>query len=224
MICTALGCRARLLYNNKTGMCQKHLNEHRAQNMPRCTECGDRLGKGNKSGLCEHHHHKKLPEKQCGHCGEPLARRSVTGFCQRHYRPRSRVPLELRPQFDFLVRAQRMLPIDALALVMTEQVELPKPSNARPVLASEIIAAVAAELRTSPDLITSASRFSQDVRARACVVQIFRARGMSFPWIGARLGGRDHTTIMNAFDKFEGYAVKMPALRGVVHRVMERAA
>lgn len=224
MICSAPECRTRLLWTNKSGLCQTHYNERRARNVRRCAQCGDRIGKGNKTGLCQRHYQKKRPEKHCGHCGEHLEPRNKCGFCARHTRPRNRVPLELRPQYDFLVRAQKMAPADALALVMSGPVETPKPAIAKPVLASEIIAAVAAELRTLPELITSPSRFGQDVRARACVVQIFRRRGMSFPAIGARLGGRDHSSIINSYRMFDSYADKMPALRRVVERVMERAA
>jgi len=228
MICRAKGCKTRLVYNSKTGLCRDHWNEKRALSLPKCRTCGDRLGKGNKSGLCAHHHHNKRVERDCGHCGEPLSVNSVTGFCQRHYLPRNRVPLNLRPQFDFLVRAQRMAPLDALTRVLAGPVEMPQPSaqpsRTRHVFASEIIAAVARELRTSSDLIISASRFGPDVRARACVVQIFRKRGMSFPQIGRRLGGRDHSTIINAYRNFDRYAIKRPELRQVVARVLERAA
>lgn len=223
--CNHDGCLNRIQPSNITGLCLKHLNERRGAHVQRCRICNDRLREGHKTGQCEWHTKKAVRHRNCAHCDEPIEVRNKTGFCAKHMHPHGRVPAGRRPEFDYLVRGKGMAPLEALAALANGPVLIPvDPPVRNVVLPSEIIAMVAAELRTSPELIKSTSRHSPDVAARACLVQIFRARGMSFPQIGHRLGGRDHSTVIHSYRNFDGYADRFPMMRRVVARVMERMA
>jgi hypothetical protein len=54
--------------------------------------------------------------------------------------------------------------------------------------------------------LTGRSREAVVVRARTALIAILRERGNSFPTIGRLVGGRDHTTIVHLFRKFEASA------------------
>ena len=77
---------------------------------------------------------------------------------------------------------------------------------ARCFIASDLIASVAEAFRMTPADITGDGREQRFVHARAVVVRIMRDRGWSFPRIGRVLGGRDHSTTINAASKFDIYA------------------
>ena len=43
------------------------------------------------------------------------------------------------------------------------------------------------------------------IEARSVAARLLRDRGMSYPHIGRHIGGRDHSTVINAVDKFDIY-------------------
>lgn len=77
---------------------------------------------------------------------------------------------------------------------------------------TEIIIDVCQRLDVSVDEVVSAKgRTGMLIHARRLISAILRYRGKSYPFIGEKLGGRDHSTIINlckkvsmTFDKVEG--------------------
>ena len=80
---------------------------------------------------------------------------------------------------------------------------------------SDIVKGVAVDMGLSVKEVTGRARGAVYVEARAVIATILRKRGMSFPQIGIRLGGRDHSTIINLIDKYPFYLERNPDL----HRV-----
>lgn len=69
----------------------------------------------------------------------------------------------------------------------------------------ELVEAIARAMRVSVDDITGASRFKPEMQARQVVCWVLHKRGQSYSQIGRRLN-RDHTSAMNAVDRFETHA------------------
>lgn len=64
----------------------------------------------------------------------------------------------------------------------------------------ECIRIVAALLGSSYDAVRGKSRHPQALRARWACMAALRHRGLSYPEIGQAMGGKDHSTVMNAVD------------------------
>lgn len=77
-----------------------------------------------------------------------------------------------------------------------------------PQVARELIAEVAADFDIAVDEIVGVRRNLDKVHARSVVVRLLKERGWSLPRIGAVLGGRDHSTIINLYDKRDIYAAR----------------
>lgn len=84
---------------------------------------------------------------------------------------------------------------------------------------SDIIIAAAKLSKFTPEQIKGGQRHKDLVKARFAVCYVARKKGYSFPVIGRRLGGRDHTTIMNAIDKAEVYRDYDPEFARMVDRL-----
>ena len=69
----------------------------------------------------------------------------------------------------------------------------------------DLVKAVAAHFDITPGAVRGHGRKRKLIHARAVVVQILRSRGLSFPTIGRLLGGRDHSTVIHAFEHFPDY-------------------
>lgn len=218
--CQHESCQKRLHWANVTGFCLTHYNERRAANVRRCSQCGDKISASSKSGFCQWHMPRRIKfPKSCAHCDWPIDQKSRTGYCRAHCSPRSRIAPERLHEFDYLIRVKRMSAAEAEREIAKGPVVMPAyeaAPRAKPLLASEIIAFVAKELNTTPQVITSSSRYLPDVAARACVVHILRGRGLSYPAIGRRLGGRDHSTVISSERNYPKYAARFPRLNDVV--------
>jgi len=70
---------------------------------------------------------------------------------------------------------------------------------------SQLIEAVAKAYDIEPDELTSKSRQRHLVEARALIVDTLQKRGWSHPRIGLLLGGRDHSTTINASRNLDIY-------------------
>lgn len=64
----------------------------------------------------------------------------------------------------------------------------------------ECIRIVAALLGASYDAVRGKSRHPEVLRARWACMAALRRRGRSYPEIGQLMGGKDHSTVMNAVD------------------------
>lgn len=69
----------------------------------------------------------------------------------------------------------------------------------------ELVESIAKAMRVTLADITGPSRFGPQMRARQVVCWVLHKRGQSYSQIGRRLN-RDHTSIMNAVDRFESHA------------------
>lgn len=61
------------------------------------------------------------------------------------------------------------------------------------------------------------------IAARAVVYKILRERGLSLPQIGRHMANRDHTTVMNALEKFPYYCKRYPEARAAYELHRERS-
>lgn len=95
----------------------------------------------------------------------------------------------------------------------TIELDLPEPSI---VLPSEIIAAVERAFKLRPNAIVGRSRIDRIAGPRNLVAWVLRQRGNTYPHVGKLLGGRDHTTAINAVRRFETTAT--PELRAFAAR------
>jgi hypothetical protein len=77
-----------------------------------------------------------------------------------------------------------------------------------------LIKSVAFDFDVEPEDILGAARRAHLVDARAVVAKLLKDWGRhSFPEIGQALGGRDHSTVINAVQKFAWYAKRNPLVR-----------
>lgn len=90
-------------------------------------------------------------------------------------------------------------------------------STGKPVLAGEVIRAVAAEFMITPAELIANNRQRIYVDARTAAIRIFRRRGNSYPQIGKRLK-RDHSSIINLDNSFSIRAKRNPLIAEVVER------
>lgn len=67
---------------------------------------------------------------------------------------------------------------------------------------AEITAAVAARFKVKPSDITGDSRLAQFIRPRFAAYAMAREAGYSYPTIAARIGGRDHASVMHGVKRF----------------------
>lgn len=87
-------------------------------------------------------------------------------------------------------------------------------------LVSEIQAATCAHFRCPRSAMTAPSRFVKDVRPRQVAMFLGRRMTkMSFPELGRRFGGRDHTTVMYTVGKIEGMIRRGHDLARDVHAI-----
>lgn len=77
------------------------------------------------------------------------------------------------------------------------------------------------EFGISRDDLVSKRRYDQLVRARAFFVWLLRTLGQqySYPQIGAMLGGRDHSTIINLHRKAIVLRLQVPAFNAACRRI-----
>lgn len=74
----------------------------------------------------------------------------------------------------------------------------------------DVINAVAKRYNLDPSVLTDPDapgmRKAKNVRARYVAMWILHKRGSSYPAIGQRLGGRDHSTVINGIRRIEAMA------------------
>jgi len=76
-----------------------------------------------------------------------------------------------------------------------------------------LAASIASDFDTTADEIIGPSRFRSLILPRLVLTKLCIERGMSCAQIGRKMGGRDHSTILNQRDKFEPYAALYPTIR-----------
>ena len=80
---------------------------------------------------------------------------------------------------------------------------------------SDLIRTVEQMLALPEGSITGPRRLDHYVRARGLVATMLRERGLSYPQIGGKLGGRDHSTVIFAVRRYPDYAAVDPNLERV---------
>jgi len=76
-----------------------------------------------------------------------------------------------------------------------------------------LAASIASDFGTTVDDICGGARFRRLILPRIVLTKLCLEQGMSSKAIGRKMGGRDHTTILNQRDSFHAYAKKYPAIR-----------
>ena len=79
--------------------------------------------------------------------------------------------------------------------------------------ADRMIASVAGSFGLTHKDVVSSARGRRYLCARVVIIRLLRDRGWSFPEIGRRLGGRDHSTVTHANARFEHYCERYPLVR-----------
>lgn len=89
------------------------------------------------------------------------------------------------------------------------------PSNpfVGPFMASNLVKSVAQDFRFSVDEMCGERRHKPFVHARAVVARILKERGWSYPRIAHAIGRADHTTVINAVEKFDIYVRANPQVQ-----------
>lgn len=86
-------------------------------------------------------------------------------------------------------------------------------------VADNIIRKVAMIFGVSSARIKGDERYAALVDARAAVVFLLKRRGWSFSQIGKALGGRDHSSIINIWQKRDIYTVRSEPLQECMERL-----
>lgn len=213
MICTAKGCGQPLTPTNITTLCQKHLFERRAAHLPKCSVCGDKLPRRNKSGKCQHHVRRA---RLCA-CGAKLYRGNKSGQCRGCRYPQTRLPDDLRAQYDDIVAARR-LPVNEAFKVVSEGrgLEFVRPCFLKPrvtIRSADVIRIVSETMLVHPRDIVSRARYGFVIEARAVCAKVMRDAGMSYPQIARRLGASDHSSAIHWVRRYDATAPKRPLMQ-----------
>lgn len=95
----------------------------------------------------------------------------------------------------------------------------PEPIKLLPcVTPADIIARIERAYRAAPGTIVGRSRARRTVTARNLAAYVLRQRGNSLTKVGMLLGGRDHSTVSNALERFEDLAT--PEMRAFAGRLL----
>lgn len=154
---------------------------------------------------------------ECDHHRTPVNTHTIAGVsqCRRCRRQRLRARLRLvairmeTRRINIEIRAKaaqkrrREEAIGKLDMV-AKSIALHRPGNGK-LPATDLINGVAAFFGYTADDLRSRGRKKGLIHARAVVVEILHLRGVSFPIIGRVLGGRDHSTTINAHRNFPLY-------------------
>lgn len=89
---------------------------------------------------------------------------------------------------------------------------------------NDIIDICAKHFGTTREMVLSPIRQTREVRARQSAMFIARRlTGRSYPEIGRRFGGRDHTTVLHADRKISALIEDEPTWQWTIERLTERA-
>lgn len=81
-----------------------------------------------------------------------------------------------------------------------------------------LAASIARQMRVPTEDVLGPHRARKFMLARFVLTKLAIEQGMSCVQIGMKMGGRDHTTILNQRDKFDAYAAMYPQVRAVYER------
>ena len=73
------------------------------------------------------------------------------------------------------------------------------------------------------DELMGPARTKKYVHARSVIYRILRGRNHSLPTIGRLMGGKDHSTVINALAKFDWYCTEDPRVRDAYELLKDRA-
>lgn len=83
---------------------------------------------------------------------------------------------------------------------------------------ADLVRLISADFGSNSTELLGATRTEDLVAARSIIIRILRERGHSFPMIGRLMAGRDHSTVINALNKFDYYAKRDPRVREAYNR------
>lgn len=148
---------------------------------------------------------------KCSICGKPLSRYNDTGQCFHHPDPGKAQRQEEREELR--IRAVAKASRDELTAmaIQTKQESLARRAgekladNEEDEVRQELIFdLVCQEFEVSRDEILQPSRKTLFVEARQVLMYLlYHDTSLSYPRIGERLGGKDHTTVMHGANKIE---------------------
>jgi hypothetical protein len=95
------------------------------------------------------------------------------------------------------------------------------PANGR-IPFHDLIEGVASAFGLTADGVRSKARGKEFIYARCVMVKILQERGASYPVIGRLLGGRDHSTTINAYLMFPTYCRKDPRVASTYEKFKDR--
>lgn len=196
-----------------------------------CVVCDVALRRSVAGDRCEWHPAKGL---MCA-CGQALYPKNLTGLCRECLVLRNGLPMPCHAEFERRVRSGEDFP-DRIAAAMRKRIaeqkrlaaeadaELRARAGVNPAIGipALVIDAMAERLGVSvSDIVAPAGgpRPQELVHARAAVAMVLVGRGYSRPQIGRRIGGRDHSSVINWERKFARYCAVDPRLPGVVRDV-----
>lgn len=177
--CKSQDCRSLVKRRSVTGTCRSCLTKASKANCRHCDKCGAQMYKSAKGSLCRTciNAAGQSRLRDCKVCNEPLLRSNVTGFCFTHMM-----------QHRAAVRAEAAAKVAAA------------PIKHKPYTVSQLIDAASFLTATSRAEICGPSRIRFLFRIRSAIVYLARPHYSTLQ-IGRILGGRDHSTIVNAHGK-----------------------
>lgn len=162
-----------------------------------------------------------LNAKFCA-CGKRLSKNSTTGQCATCRNVSAKIPPERA--LDYLYLARRIGSARAAEVILSgapvPRMRAQNSQRFQPTIqSSQIVAKIACEMEVTTADITGPSRSTACIHARALAIKAMRVRGISYPAIGRRLGGRDHSTIIHAERRFADYAKIDPTMNDILERL-----
>ena len=165
-----------------------------------CIICGEKLYRGSVSDQCQWHVKRG---RECT-CGALIRNENISGLCIKCLRATSSI--KQRDYDEHIARIKKLVKAQPVGISM------------------QVVGYAAAIFNLKRDDITGHRQFHVFVEARCVVVVILRERQFSYPQIGRTLGGRDHSTIVNLYQKFNQWADANPAMRPAVAKIREALA
>lgn len=111
---------------------------------------------------------------------------------------------------------------DDLRLIVEEDFAEPVLAKPRPVLPNEIIEAICRDFGVSVETLMSGTRKARIMLTRRTAMYVLVQRGNSMPQAAARLGLKDHTSVLHGVREFEMSAT--PEMREIAARYVVRGA
>lgn len=163
----------------------------------------------------------------CGHLRMPENTHTVAGKeqCRTCRRKRWNDAVKKALQRAAIRRAQSEMAkarADMTGVLSDKRVEELLAGNSKRLPLDELKAIVASRFGFSARYMLGPSRVQDAVRARSIVAEVLYRRGVSYPRIGTLLGGRDHSSMINARKMFPIYCERDPRVMATFLEVADK--